>query len=222
MSGSKLHDDINAKLYKLRGAGKDIVPALNPIFAAMDTGKTGALGASEFKTCLLALGIRTSVNDIEDLFGCFEGLHLRSGNRVAYVGFVKSLVEALPTIPGYVAPRPKAFVSRLVANEEVEAARAHAARNAQAQRRRAEAPAAYVFPGSAAMGPGGQKLSDEVFTQLICHGEGGSSRRAAVAASAKQPPHMLRIQNPAPPCVMRLPLFAPDDNNNNNHHHHAC
>jgi hypothetical protein len=42
-------DELNVKLVKLRGAGKDIYPALLPIFSAMDTSKTGELGASEFK-----------------------------------------------------------------------------------------------------------------------------------------------------------------------------
>jgi len=156
MSGnSKLHDDINAKLYKLRGSGKDIIPALNPIFAAMDTGKTGALGASEFKTCLLALGIRTSIADITELFGLFDGLHLRSGGRVAYVGFVRSLVDALPGLPGYVAPKPKAFVSKLVAKEE-------------APPPRPVYQPAHVFSASA-LGASGQILSDDVGARVLLH-----------------------------------------------------
>ena len=87
-----LLDDLSLKFVKLRGPGKDVAAAITPIFAAMDTSKSGALDASEFKTCLLALGIKASAPAIVDLFASFEGIHARVGGRVAYAGFIKSVV----------------------------------------------------------------------------------------------------------------------------------
>jgi len=114
-----LLEEMSAKLLKLRGPGKDIAAALHPIFAAMDTKKTGELGPVEFKTCLLALGIRSSNDSVLRLFGEFGGRHFREGGRVAYTPFLRSVVETLPPLPGAAqpqanSPRKGTFVSALV------------------------------------------------------------------------------------------------------------
>jgi hypothetical protein len=143
----KLYDDLLLKLQRLRGPGKDIVGALTPIFAAMDTAKTGAVDASEFKTCLLALGLKATVSDVAALFTSFDSLHVRSGHKVAYVGFLRSLVDELPPIPGQ-PPHTGPFVSALVKPPPPPKPVAVAAYFPQAS-----------FRSTA---PGGPKLSDEV------------------------------------------------------------
>lgn len=143
----KLYDDLLLKLQRLRGPGKDIVSALTPIFAAMDTSKAGAIDASEFKTCLLALGIKASAADVAELFNSFDRLHLRHGHKVAYAGFLRSLVDELPSIPGQ-QPQSGPFVSALVKPPPPPKA----------------VPAAVYFPQASfrSTTPGGPKLSDEV------------------------------------------------------------
>jgi hypothetical protein len=108
-----LLDDIIEKLVKIRGSGKDVHASLLPIFAAMDTKKHGELAPPEFKTCLLAIGIRASEEKILDLFDSFDKQHLRPGYRVDYSGFIRSLVAAMPPLESSTSPN-KRFVSALV------------------------------------------------------------------------------------------------------------
>lgn len=111
-----LLDDIILKLVKIRGTGKDVHASLLPIFAAMDTKKHGELAPPEFKTCLLAIGIRASEEKIVALFDSFDKQHLKPGYRVHYSGFIKSLVDAMPPLaPSSPNNTPtKRFVSALV------------------------------------------------------------------------------------------------------------
>lgn len=146
----KLYDDLLLKLQRLRGPGKDVVGALTPIFAAMDTSKSGAVDASEFKTCLLALGLKAPVADVAALFTAFDRLHLRAGHRVAYVGFLRSLVDELPPIPG-AKPSGGPFVSALVKPPPLPPPK--------------PLQVAAYFPQASfrsSFGPGAPKLSDEV------------------------------------------------------------
>lgn len=111
-----LLDDIIAKLVKIRGSGKDVHASLLPIFAAMDTKKHGELAPPEFKTCLLAIGIRATEEKIITLFDSFDKAHLRPGYRVHYSGFIKSMVAAMPPLEGTSnsSTPTKRFVSALV------------------------------------------------------------------------------------------------------------
>jgi hypothetical protein len=110
-----LFDDIITKFVKLRGSGKDVYSSLLPIFSAMDTRKNGELAPAEFKTCLLAIGIRASEEKIAQLFESFDRVHLRPGYRIAYAGFVKQMVESMPPLPSEAPSSPQRFVSALVA-----------------------------------------------------------------------------------------------------------
>lgn len=93
-----LLDDIIVKLVKIRGSGKDVHASLLPIFSAMDTKKHGELAPPEFKTCLLAIGIRATEEKIVALFDSFDKQHLKPGYRVHYSGFIKSMVAAMPPL----------------------------------------------------------------------------------------------------------------------------
>jgi len=81
----------------------------------MDTSKRGDLGVSEFKTCLLALGIRASSENVATLFATgFGGDFSRPLGKVSYVGLVKAFVADLPPLPPSEPQQPRHFVSALV------------------------------------------------------------------------------------------------------------
>mmetsp|Transcript_49448 Transcript_49448/g.112230 ORF Transcript_49448/g.112230 Transcript_49448/m.112230 type:complete len:394 (+) Transcript_49448:82-1263(+) len=132
-----LLDEITKKLVKLRGPGKDVFPALKPIFAAMDTSKSGELGPAEYKTCLLAIGIRAPEGAILELFQSYRGgAFATKKGGVAYAGFLRAMIEALP--PVSTAPESpnskRRFVSKLVSKsaQAIESAAAAATAEADA------------------------------------------------------------------------------------------
>ena len=88
-----------------------MLPDCNLQFSAMDAAKKGSLQPSEFKTCLLALGIRATLSEVALTFKSFDGDYLLPNGAIMYRSFIRAIDERksrarTATVPIVPIPKP--------------------------------------------------------------------------------------------------------------------